>query len=222
MTQATETNMEKIKAGVWDIHEGVQNTAEKPKDDVETMDNLMQGTLAKYKYVNQVKQRYLVQKGFEEILDRVRKENDFVGSVVTDEQFHADKAAKDLEFFGVEPASCKPLPETEEFLKFCHETADKDPRLVLAIHYIIEGSNNGALFIAKAVQKSYDLEGTDGTYHLQPYGTAIRQKWGEFAAAFNALEMDDELMKEMVKVGRESFHYMNRINTASYQVPESE
>jgi len=222
MTQATATNMEKIKSGIWDIHEGVQNTAEKPKDDVETMDNLMQGTLAKYKYVNQVKQRYLLQKGFEEILDRTRKENDFVGSVVTDEQFHADKAAKDLEFFGIDPDSCKTIPETDEFLKFCQDNIDRDPRLALSIHYIIEGSNNGAMFIAKAVKKSYDLEGTDGTYHLQPYGTAIREKWGAFAAAFNALEMDDELMNEMVKVGRESFHHMNKIATAAYQQPESE
>lgn len=206
-TQAT-TNMEKIKAGIWDIHEGVTSNAEKPDPDAES---IMKGTLPKFKYIKNVEQRYVLQKAFEEVLDETRKSSEFVASVVTDEQFHADKAAEDVKFFGLDPEKAEPLPKTEEMIAFFKETAERDPRLVLASHYTIEGSNNGGIFIAKAVKDAFGFEGHEGTYHLQPYGKGIREKWGAFSAAFNALDIDDELMSEMVLVGRKTFHFMNDV-----------
>lgn len=213
---AQMTNMEKIKAGIWDIHEGVTSgEKQEPREE----DNIMKGTLPKFKYVNNLKQRYLLQKAFEEVLAEYRKKSDFVDAVVTDEQFHADKAAEDLKFFGVDPGAVKPNPETEKMIAFFQETAERDPRLLLGIHYTIEGSNNGAMFIARAVKQAYNLEGTDGTYHLQPYGPAIRDKWKAFGESFNGLDIDDELMKEMIVVGRRTFHHMNAIAKESHAQP---
>ena len=218
-TSTTPTHLERIKAGIWDIHEGV-SAGPKPEA-AESSENIMKGTLPRFKYVSNVKQRYLMQKGFEKILAEYRAKSPFVAAVVTDEQFHADKAATDLRFFGIDPATVKPLPTTQKLLTFFEETARKDPRLVLAIHYVIEGSNNGAMFIAKAVKGAYNLEGTDGTLHLQPYGNAIRDKWKAFGESFNALDVDDALMTEMVKVGRSVFHQMNAIASESYSQPEN-
>ena len=212
-----KTNMEKIKAGIWDIHEGVSNREEKEEPEQES---IMQGTLPKYKYVNNLKQRYILQKEFEKVL-AANRDNDFIDAVVTDEQFHAEKSAEDVRFFGVDPASVQPVPATEKMIAFFHETAERDPRLLLAIHYVIEGSNNGAMFIAKAVKKAYDLEGTDGTYHLQPYGPAIRDKWKAFGESFNSLEMDEALMEEMIRVGRDTFHHMNAVGKDSHAQPEN-
>ncbi|MEQ8821841.1 MAG: biliverdin-producing heme oxygenase [Sumerlaeia bacterium] len=224
MTQAAETTeltlIQRLKAGIWDIHEGVANPAQEssPKSDE---DNIMKGTLPRFKYVNNLKQRYLLQKAFEEVLAAHRDSEPFLNRVVTDEQFHAPKAAEDLRFFGVDPDTVKSLPATEDMIAFFHATAERDPRLLLSIHYIIEGSNNGAMFIAKAVKKAYDLEGTDGTYHLQPYGPAIREKWSAFGQAFNTLPIDDALMAKMIQVGRETFGHMNKVGAESYAQPES-
>jgi heme oxygenase len=208
--------MESIKAGIWDIHEGVAN-----QDRPESSDqiNIMKGTLPKFKYVNNLKQRYVLQGEIEALL-REHRGNEWVGAVVTDEQFHADKAAVDLRFFGVDPATVSSLPATDQMVSFFRETAEEDPRLLLAIHYVIEGSNNGAMFIAKAVKKAYDLDGTDGVYHLQPYGTDIRAKWTAFGEAFNALPMDGPLRKRMIEVGRQTFHHMNAVGAESYAQPE--
>lgn len=218
-TATQKTHMEAIKAGIWDIHEGV--AAGPPQRPAEPeQDNIMKGTLPRFKYVNNLKQRYLLQKGFEEIL-AAHRSHPFVAAVVTDEQFHADKSAQDLSFFGVDAASVKPVPATEKMIAFFKECADRDPRLLLSIHYVIEGSNNGAMFIARAVKAAYNLEGTDGTFHLQPYGTAIRDKWKAFGEAFNSLPIDDSLMAEMVRVGRTTFHHMNAVATESYALPEN-
>lgn len=218
MQSTTMTHLERIKAGIWDIHEGV-SAGPKPQPSGQG-ENLMQGTLPLFKYVNNVKQRYLIQKGFEEVLAEYRAKSDFVARVVTDEQFHAEKAAEDLRYFGVDPATVKPLPTTERLLAYFRETAAADPRLVLAIHYVIEGSNNGAVFIAKAVKQAYGLEGNQGTYHLQPYGTAIRDKWRAFGEAFNGLDIDDALIARMVVVGRQVFLQMNAVMAEANTVPE--
>jgi heme oxygenase len=216
-TTAPATNMERIKAGIWDIHEGITDNNEK-KD--EEKDNVMKGTLPKYKYVAALGQRYLIQREFEKLLAEYRAKDDFVGAVVTEEQFHADKAAQDLAFFGVKAEDVTPVPATEEMIAFFHKTAERDPRLLLSIHYVIEGSNNGAMFIAKAVKDAYGLEGNDGTYHLQPYGKEIRTKWKQFGESFNNLPMDDALMAEMVAVGRETFAHMGAMTRDAYALPE--
>lgn len=214
-TTTQPTHMETIKAGIWDIHEGVATEVAKPEPE----ENLMKGTLPRYKYVNSVKQRYLLQKAFEEVLADYR-EHPFVGAVVTDEQFHADKAAEDLRYFGVDPESVVPVPETGKMIVFFRETASRDPRLLLAIHYVIEGSNNGAMYIAQAVKKAYDLEGTNGTFHLQPYGSAVRDKWKAFGESFNSLDISESLMAEMIAVGRQTFFHMNAIVEEACAQPE--
>jgi heme oxygenase len=214
---AQKTHMEKIKAGIWDIHDGVSAQQEKPQPQGES---IMTGTLPLFKYVSSLKQRYLLQKAFEEILAAHRQHPD-LAAVVTDDQFHADKAAQDLRFFAVDPAAVTLLPTTHKMINFFQESARRDPRLLLAIHYVIEGSNNGAVFIAKAVKKAYNLEGTDGTYHLQPYGNAIRDKWKAFADSFNARDFDDALMTEMIHTGRQTFHQMNAVANEAYNQPEA-
>jgi heme oxygenase len=212
------THMERLKAGIWDIHEGVTSGEKQPAPE---QDNIMKGTLPRFKYVNNLKQRYLLQGGFEEVLRSAASTSPFVAAVVTDEQFHVEKSATDLRFFGVDPTTVKPLPATTAMIEFFHSVAREDVRLVLAIHYVIEGSNNGAMYIARAVKQAYNLEGTDGTFHLQPYGPEIRDKWKAFVAAFNLLEIDSALMARMIVVGREAFHHMNAVGAASHQVPES-
>lgn len=211
MTEATlpQTNMEKIKAGIWDIHEGVTATQEKPAENAES---IMKGTLPKFKYIENVKQRYIIQREFEKVLAAEREKFPaIVGHVVTDEQFHAHKCAKDLEFFGVDPASVEALPQTKKMIDLFQECAAKNPKLILAIHYVIEGSNNGGVFIAKAVKGAFGFEDDNGVYHLRPYGNDIRKHWAAFSEKFNELEISDDEMKEMVIAGRQAFHLMNKV-----------
>lgn len=221
MSQTTENKqqspVERLKAGIWDIHEGVSQDA---NDDANEQESVMKGNLPRYKYINGVKQRYLLQKGLEDVLEAHRHGEQFLSHVVTDEQFHADKAAQDLRFFGVDPANVEPLPATMAMISFFHETAKRDPRLLLAIHYVIEGSNNGAVMIAKSAKECYGLEGTDGTYHLQPYGNQVHKKWKAWKAAFDELPFDDALMEEMIRMGRETFFHMNAVGREAHAQPE--
>lgn len=218
-TRTQPTPMERIKAGIWDIHEGISAGGE--KQPAPEQDNIMKGTLPLFKYKHSLVQRYLLQKGFEEVLAAHRADDPRVARVVTDEQFHAEKSAEDLRYFGIDPATAKPVAPTTEFIAWARECAMRQPLLILAIHYVIEGSNNGAFYIAKAVQKAYGLEGTNGTYHLQPYGNEIRAKWAAFSAAFNANEYTETEMEAMIATGRKAFDFMNRITAAAYALPES-
>jgi heme oxygenase len=216
-TEKQDTPIDRLKAGIWDIHEGVSADN---RDTASSQESVMKGNLPLFKYVNNLKQRYILQREFEKVLGAHYRQNPFLSTVVTDEQFHADKSAQDLRFFNVDPATVQPLPATTEMVEFFHATARRDPRLILAIHYVIEGSNNGAFMIARSAKKSYNLEGTDGTFHLQPYGDQIREKWGRFRTAFNTLPIDDQLMDDMIKVGRATFRHMNKVGDQAHALPE--
>ena len=214
METATEpTLIERLKAGIWDIHEGVTNGVQQAPPEE---DNIMKGTLPKAKYVASLGQRYLLLRAFEMQLAAARAKSTELASVVTDEQFHAPKSVADLKFFGVDAQKVKALQSTVAAIDFVDACASKGWRHVLAIHYVIEGSNNGARFIAKAVRKAYDLEGLDGTWHLDPYGEEQRGKWKAFGEAFNKLSISDAEMQDMVDVGRQTFAHLNKMGAEAY------
>jgi len=219
MSTTALTPIERLKAGIWDIHEGVASNGQKMEAPSE--DNIVKGTLPLYKYRHNLGQRYLLQKGFEKVLDAFRHMEPRIAHVVTDDQFHAWKSAEDMKFFGDDPATVQPVPATTEFLRWVAECGEKSPILILAIHYVIEGSNNGAVYIAKAVQKAYGLTGRDGVYHLLPYGEEIRTKWKAFTVAFNENQYSEKEMAEMIVAGRRAFGYMNKIAAESYALPEN-
>lgn len=220
----TRTTMERLKLGIWDIHEGVAGGAA-PQPPAQRQaepeqDNIMKGTLPKFKYVANLGQRYLLQRGFEAHLDQHRISNRKLASVVTDDQFHAPKAAADLRFFGVDPERVEPVASTVAMLNFFAEVAAANPADLLAIHYVIEGSNNGARYIARAVRSAYGLQTIDGTWHLDPYGEGLRARWKAVGDAINALEFSEEDIARMVLLGRRTFHFMNAIAAESYALPE--
>ncbi len=211
------TAIEMMKAGIWDIHQGITKREEKPAQNEES---IMKGTLPKYKYVAQLGQRYLLQRALEQHLGRYRRTNERIARVVREDQFHAFKAAADLRFFGIDPESVKSLSSTLSMIGFFDRIAATNPDFLLAIQYVIEGSNNGARHIAKAVRNAYALEGTDGTWHLDPYGEKQRDRWKAFGETFNACDFSTEELQTMISIGRETFGYLNAVGNESHAQPE--
>lgn len=113
------------------------------------------------------------------------------------------------------------VPSTKAFEAFVGEIAARQPLHLLAVHCVIEGSNNGARFIAKAVRKAYGLRGIDGTFHLDPHGDAQKEKWKAFGEAFNACDIPDADMEQMIAVGRRTFELMNAIGAEAHALPEN-
>lgn len=94
---------------------------------------------------------------------------------------HAHDAERDLKYFGGEGGAVV-VPATSRFGTLLDDWAAAEPIALLGPLYVLEGSTNGARYIARGVRKAYQLDGRDGTVFLDPYGDEQPAHWAEFKA----------------------------------------
>lgn len=200
--------MHRLKEGTWDMHQQAEGQA--------LEQNLIKGTLPKDKYVENIAQRYLIHGRMDSLLRKAREVEPRLAEIVEDCQFHTDSAKRDLQFFGVDPLEVEALPATQEFIKIAQQAFDEAPICLLGIHYVLEGSTNGARFIAKALRKAYALEGMNGTYLLDPYGEQQRGNWMRFVTTANAQEYSEAELERIIFYARKTFSGITNIGQEIY------
>ncbi len=213
------TTVERLKQAIWDLHQGEATEAGAGKSD--EGESIMKGTLPRAKYLAGVEQRYLYQRAFERVLGEHWRTDPILGSIVREEQFHAPKAAADIRFLGGDPDRVRPVEAIGEADAFFRQLASENPRLLLGVHYVLEGSNNGARHIARAVRKAYGFQGLDGTRHLDPYEDAQRTKWKEMVDSVNAAEIGDDLAGRMAQSARRAFELLDSAMGQAHERTES-
>jgi len=175
--------MTRLKEETWGLH----TRAEKHP----LQASIVRGQLPRAQYAEHLGQMLLVHRALEKHLARLVEMDERVGSVVRSEQFQEPYLLDDLSHFGgsTEP---DPLPATLALIDKFHSEASARPLFLLGAHYVLEGSNNGNRFIAKAVRPAYGLEPGKGDRYLDPYGDEQPAKWGAFKAAMEAAEFSGE------------------------------
>ncbi|MGF1573524.1 MAG: biliverdin-producing heme oxygenase [Sumerlaeia bacterium] len=206
MTAEITPPMHQIKEGTWDMHKQAEGQA--------LEQHLINGTLPKDKYVENIGQRYLVHARMDSLLRKAREVEPRLAEIVEDSQFHTDSAKIDLQFFGIVPEEVEPLPATVNFLAIAQQAYEEKPLYLLGIHYVLEGSTNGARFIAKSLRKAYALEGMNGTHLLDPYGEQQRSNWMRFVTTANAQEFTAEEMERIIHYARLTFTGVTAIGQA--------
>lgn len=73
------------------------------------------------------------------------------------------------------------------------------------MHYVLEGSNNGNRFIAKAVRRALGLVEGAGDRYLDPYGDAQRGLWAHFKQRMDAAGWSGEEADAMVRAAQDTF-----------------
>ncbi|MHC5109517.1 MAG: biliverdin-producing heme oxygenase [Planctomycetota bacterium] len=173
--------MKVLRESTWSLHESAENhTFQKA---------LTGGTLGKSSYVAFLEQMLCVHRAVDAGLRRLAA-NPRYASVISDYHFREPLIKKDLEFFGVEPSTVKPIAETVSLVGWMEDSA-RDDCAVLGFHYVLEGSTNGSTYIARSVRQAYELTGEAGTYYLDPHGKEQRPRWQAFKAAMDDIGFDD-------------------------------
>ena len=98
------------------------------------------------------------------------------------------------------------------------EMAASEPVGLLGMHYVFEGSNNGSKYIAKAVRRSYQLDG-DGTRYLDPYGENQRAYWQQFKDDMNSIEFSPAETEALLRAAGETFEGVMQLHKELHQVP---
>jgi heme oxygenase len=178
---------QRFKEGCWDLHQ----TAEAG----DFARKMISGTLGREAYVRMLEQSLAAMRPLDRALRNHRASVPALATLIDDAQLHEQYLEADLRYFGVDPAAVVPGPAAQALAARVAECERTDPLLLLGLHYVREGANNGNHFVAKRLRGALGLPERDGTRHLDPYGSSQRAVWDEFKRkldeqAFTAAQKD--------------------------------
>ena len=78
---------------------------------------------------------------------------------------------------------------------------------------VLEGSNNGNRFIARNIQRAYELGPAGGVAFLDPYGETQRPKWQEYKNAMGRLPLSAAEHDAMLAAAQAMFRAIGAIST---------
>ncbi len=173
---------------------------------------LVRGGVSKEAYIDYLGQMLLLHAALESRLRAAAPRIPAIKRVVKDFQHQEPYLKRDLGFFGVDPATLTPSPQTKAFIATLDRVAAERPLALLGYHYVLEGSNNGSKYIAKAIRRTFSLSGQDGTAYLDPYGDEQMPRWQAFKADLEASGLSDSEGDVLVKAAAEMFEAIGRIS----------
>lgn len=165
---------------------------------------LASGALPIASYIRELEQRLIVHRAIEPALRQLLEQRPELRRVVTADQFQEAYLLEDLAALG---GSTSPelTSGTRWLLERIAERVAANPESVLGYHYVLEGSNNGSRFIARAIRRAYGLGVGAGTRYLDPYGEAQPGKWAGFKAGMDEAEFAEPSRESMIEAAREMF-----------------
>jgi len=170
------------------------------------MHQLMAGRLSRDRFLASIEQTYLLHVGLTPMLKDLRQSSPKAAGVLKDYHLgHAEAAKRDLEFFGISTQGLEPNDGVRQFLADAQAVSAKHPEVLLGMFYVLEGSLNGAKILMKKYAELFQLDGVNGTQHLDPHGKEMRQRWMEFVMGMNNTPFDEPVQQAMVDAASLAF-----------------
>jgi len=166
---------------------------------------LVKGRLGREVYADVLEQMLIVHRALESALEAHRDSVPAIGRVVDPEQYRHAHIEADLRFYGRDTDRIGTVGATSDLVEHIERVARDEPLALLGLHYVLEGSNNGNRFIAKAVAQAYGLDGQDGLRTLLPYGERQPEVWARFKANLAACEFAETEMDTIVAAAKDIF-----------------
>lgn len=177
---------------------------------------LFAGTLPRERFVESLAQLFCIHRALEAHLRAATPNSPPIDAVVREYQFQEPHLREDLRHFGRDAESAIPLSATREMISAIDRAARENPVALLGFHYVLEGSKNGAKFLAERVRTAYGLNGTDGTRSLDPYGPRQRELWGAFRQSMDAVGFSQAEMAAILDAAATTFTGLTDLYNGMY------
>lgn len=187
----------RFKEGCWDLHQSAENGA--------FVKALFKGEIDLDGFGAYLAQGYLVHGVLDECIRAKRDSEPALKALIDDEQFQASRHEDDLRALGCAFETVEALPSTQRAIDLIRETAERDPLMLLGLHYVREGANNGNRFIAKRLRETLALGDGGGLSSLDPYGERQMTKWGAFKEVLDQQDFSKTQRDELVATARTMF-----------------
>ena len=189
-TDATATTSHRLKTETAHLHRLAEESP--------LQRDLAKGRLPREQYARHLGQMLHVHERLEDRLWRLRGVVEAIGQVVRDEHSRVEALRADLEHFGLSASDCPASEPTRALLADIDRLAEDRPLALLGMHYVLEGSMNGAKFIAMNVRPAYGLEAGSGDRYLDPYGDRQREVWAAFKRDLDACELSGAQVEDLL------------------------
>jgi heme oxygenase len=146
----------------------------------------------------------LIHQGLEAHLDRLVEAHPRFGSVFDDGRRKVPFLLDDLTFYGAHTDG-EALAATGRFLSLLDRLAETTPLALLGVLYVLEGSTNGARFIARRLREVYQLPADGGAAFVDPYGSAQPKLWRAFKDAMEQLDLSEADAHSITVAAQETF-----------------
>lgn len=193
---STPTVMDILRESTHDLH-----------NDAEGQDfqkSLGGGTVQLPAYRNYLAQLFLMHSHLNKLLQGSTS-NPSVGLVLKPYHLDCGCLERDLAHFQEDLANIKPLASTSKIMADLTALSLASPYALLGALYVLEGSTNGAKFMAKNLRKGLDLPEESGASYFDRYGALQRQYWLKFKEDMVACNFSEDECQTLVQSARRMF-----------------
>lgn len=164
---------------------------------------MARGAASREDYANWLEQMYHIWSAVDASVREAAARDERVRAMVKPYHPHAGRIVSDLAFLGRTGAPAPASRGTQQLVDFIRSLAPS--AAVVGPWYVMEGSNNGGRFLAKALGKALDVPGPAGLTSLDPHGEEQKPRWHEWRAALDSQHFTDAEQNAMIDAAGRTF-----------------
>lgn len=207
-TTATAGIMARLREETWPQH---QKAESQPVEQA-----LASGRLSLQDFVRYLSQRYFIHRALESGLRNLCESRPDLRPVIDENLFQETNLVADLKHFGQEATAAAALPATLALVGWLERAAREDAVALLGCNYVLEGSKNGARFIAKRMSATHGLKRDTGLAYLDPHGEAQRPLWQDYKSRMDACNFSPDEQDRIIAAARQMFDAISAIDAEHY------
>lgn len=166
-----------------------------------------------------LEQLYLIHQSISSLIEQSQSTNPALRHVVRDYHHDLTCIVNDIEYLGGKPEQATPLKATAELVVSMNKTAKSETAALLGYLYVLEGSTNGAKFLAKALRKGLELPENAGASYFDRYGDQQRERWNGFKQSMNEVDFNEQERAKLVSTATETFRTFGKIGDELLKKP---
>ena len=168
---------------------------------------MLAGTLPLDRYVGQLAAYRVVLDALE--VELARASCPSVASVWSSDLVKLPLVERDLHHFATRGTTPEPGPAAQEFAEEIRRTAATEPRELLGILYVLEGSTLGAMFLCRYVTEAYRLTDGNGASY---YGSGDRTRWASFTERLDRALGEPVLQERVLAAAERAYRHIALIS----------
>ena len=203
MTENQKSIMHRLKTETRDLHSHAESRT--LQRDIAT------GEVDRDAFAAYLGQLYCVHQALESALERSHEAHPAIRALATAERMRVPDLDRDLEFHEVNRDGLEGNEAAKQFASQVENIKSSDPVALLGALYVLEGSTNGGRFLARALRKSWNLDG-EGLAYFDPYGDEQPQMWAAFKRDMDEAEFDPAQEQAIIDMAKATFVAISEVS----------